>query len=126
MDADQEKLATLQAILDGFNAHDLDAIMSHFTEDCIFDAPRGPEMSGRRFVGFAEVRAGFAARFEGIPDVHLAVAPAERLPFPDAARTALGCATMSGARAKPRPSGVSARHTGRSSSRRARGSRGTA
>lgn len=61
---------TLEKILDGFNAHDLDAIMSHFAEDCVFESPRGPDAWGRRFVGKDAVRRGLAARFEGIPDVH--------------------------------------------------------
>jgi ketosteroid isomerase-like protein len=65
----EQKLATLRAILDGFNAHDLDAIMRHFAEDCSFDSPRGPEPCGRRFEGIEEVRRGLAARFETIPDV---------------------------------------------------------
>jgi ketosteroid isomerase-like protein len=69
MDDRQRKIARLEAILDGFNAHDLDAIMSHFTEDSVFEAPRGPDPWGRRFEGIDEVRRGLAARFEGIPDV---------------------------------------------------------
>jgi steroid delta-isomerase-like uncharacterized protein len=60
----------LQAIADAFNRHDLDAIMAFFADDAVFDAPRGPEPWGRRFVGTDEVRDGFAARFAGIPDVH--------------------------------------------------------
>lgn len=59
----------LRDVLDAFNQHDLEAIMSHFSEDCVFEAPRGPERWGRRFVGKEEVRRGLAARFEGIPDV---------------------------------------------------------
>jgi ketosteroid isomerase-like protein len=59
----------LRDVLDAFNAHDLDAIMSHFSEDCVFEAPRGPDRWGRRFVGKEEVRRGLGARFEGIPDV---------------------------------------------------------
>ena len=59
----------LQALLDAFNAHDLDAIMSFFTEDCVFDTPRGPAPGGHRFVGKEQVRKGFQARFEGIPDI---------------------------------------------------------
>jgi uncharacterized protein (TIGR02246 family) len=55
----------LQALLDAFNAHDVDAIMSFFTEDCVFDTPRG-----QRLVGKQEVRKGFQARFDGIPDIH--------------------------------------------------------
>jgi SnoaL-like domain len=37
---------SLQAFLDAFNAHDVDAIMSFFTEDCVFDAPHGPAPGG--------------------------------------------------------------------------------
>jgi ketosteroid isomerase-like protein len=59
----------LQALLDAFNARDLDAIMSFFTEDCVFDTPRGPAPGGRRLVGKQQVRKGFQARFDGIPDI---------------------------------------------------------
>lgn len=61
---------TLKEILDAFNRHDLDAIMSYFAEDCSFDFPRGPEAWGERFVGKEKVRAGLARRFDGLPDVH--------------------------------------------------------
>ncbi len=59
----------LQALLDAFNAHDLDAIMSFFTEDCVFDTPRGSAPGGNRLVGKEQVRKGFQARFDGIPDI---------------------------------------------------------
>lgn len=62
--------ATLKAVLDAFNRHDLDAIMEYFSDDCTFDFPRGPEPYGQRFVGKAQVREGLASRFKGIPDVH--------------------------------------------------------
>lgn len=68
--SNQLQVEALREVLDAFNRHDLDAIMSHFAEDCVFDSPRGPDSWGRRFVGKAEVRRGLAARFEGIPDVH--------------------------------------------------------
>ena len=61
---------TLEAIADAFNRHDVDAIMAFFTDDPVFDAPRGPDPCGRRFLGTEEVREGFRARFAGIPDVH--------------------------------------------------------
>ena len=60
----------LLAVLDAFNRHDLDAIMSHFADDAVFESPRGPEPRGTRYVGKDAVRAGLAKRFEGIPDVH--------------------------------------------------------
>jgi ketosteroid isomerase-like protein len=68
--SDERNLETLRRVLDAFNAHDLDAIMSHFADDCVFESPRGPDRWGRRFVGKEEVLRGLAARFEGIPDVH--------------------------------------------------------
>jgi ketosteroid isomerase-like protein len=68
--ADDEKLVLLRRVLDGFNAHDLDAILADFEEDCVFESPRGPDPWGRRFVGKDEVRAGLGARFTSIPDVH--------------------------------------------------------
>ena len=67
---DNRNLQVLQEVLDAFNRHDLDAIISFFAEDCVFDSPRGPDRCGRRFVGKDEVRRGLASRFEGIPDVH--------------------------------------------------------
>jgi len=66
---DEAKLDVLAKVMDGFNAHDADAIVAFFTDDGMFDSPRGPDPWGRRFEGKDAVRDGFAARFEGIPDV---------------------------------------------------------
>jgi steroid delta-isomerase-like uncharacterized protein len=63
-------IATLEAVLEAFNRHDLDGILIHFTDDAVFESPRGPEPHGTRYVGRDEVRAGLAKRFAGIPDVH--------------------------------------------------------
>ena len=60
----------LQAFLDAFNAHDVDAIMSFFTEDCVLEMPRGPAPGGRRLVGKEQVREGIQSRLDGIPDIH--------------------------------------------------------
>jgi taurine dehydrogenase small subunit len=70
MERDDRRLEALKQVLEAFNRHDLDAIMSHFADDCVFESPRGAEPWGRRFVGKDEVRRGLMARFEGIPDVH--------------------------------------------------------
>ena len=59
--------ASLKALLDAFNAHDVDAVMSFFTEDCVFDMPRGPAPGGRRLIGPDQVREGIQARFDGDP-----------------------------------------------------------
>ena len=61
---------TLRDLVDAFNAHDLDRVMSFFSEDCVLDTPRGTDPWGTRYVGRAAVRDGLAARFTGIPDVH--------------------------------------------------------
>jgi ketosteroid isomerase-like protein len=60
----------MKAFLAAFNAHDLDAIMDFFVEDCELDMPRGKEPWGTRYVGKRAVREGLATRFAGIPDVH--------------------------------------------------------
>jgi len=70
MTTDHDRLAVLERMADAFNAHDLDAIMALFAEDCVFESPRGPEAWGRRFQGQDAVREGLGARFTTIPDVH--------------------------------------------------------
>lgn len=59
----------LEEFLAAFNAHDVDAIMGFFTEDCVFETPRGPDPWGKRLTGKAQVRTGIEARFAGIPDI---------------------------------------------------------
>ncbi|HML24051.1 MAG TPA: nuclear transport factor 2 family protein [Aggregatilinea sp.] len=70
MDDKPVTVETLKAFLEAFNRHDLDAIMTFFAEDCVFDMPRGPEPWGRRYIGREAVREGLASRFTGLPDVH--------------------------------------------------------
>jgi ketosteroid isomerase-like protein len=65
-----EILAALDGLAAGFNAHDIDAIMAHFADDCSLDLPRGPDPHGSRYVGREAVRRGLMTRFETTPDVH--------------------------------------------------------
>jgi ketosteroid isomerase-like protein len=67
--SDEARLQVLARMLDGFNRHDLDAIMSLFVDDCVLESPRGPDPWGRRFEGRGAVAEGLRARFTGIPDV---------------------------------------------------------
>jgi ketosteroid isomerase-like protein len=62
-------VTTLKAVLEAFNAHDLDRIMSYFAEDCVLEMPRGSEPWGTRYTGLEAVREGLRSRFMGIPDV---------------------------------------------------------
>ena len=70
MAEEQRILAALDGLAAGFNAHDIDAIMAFFAEDCSLDLPRGPEPHGSRCVGRDAVRRGIMSRFETTPDVH--------------------------------------------------------
>ena len=63
-------IAVLEGICAAFNAHDLDAIMAFFVDDCVLEMPRGPDPWGRRAEGREAVRALLATRFAGLPDVH--------------------------------------------------------
>jgi ketosteroid isomerase-like protein len=60
----------LQALVDAFNAHDLERIMALFADDCVLELPKGSSPFGSRYVGKAEVRHALAGRLTGIPDVH--------------------------------------------------------
>jgi ketosteroid isomerase-like protein len=64
-----ETVRVIQEITGAFDRHDLDAILTHFAEDAVFESPRGPDRWGQRFVGKASIREAFAGRFSGIPDV---------------------------------------------------------
>jgi ketosteroid isomerase-like protein len=69
MDSGQASTDTLRAVLDAFNAHDLDRIMTFFSADCVLEMPRGPDPWGSPYVGAAAVKEGLRSRFAGIPDV---------------------------------------------------------
>ena len=58
----------LDRFADAWNRHDLDALMSMMTDDCVFEASAGPQANGQRHEGRAAVRAAFAAVFELFPD----------------------------------------------------------
>lgn len=60
----------LQTFADAFNAHDMNAIMLHMTEDCIFEASAGPDYDGEKFTGQERVRKAFENVFSTFPDAH--------------------------------------------------------
>lgn len=67
---DMADTEALRALVDAFNAHDLDRVMAFFTDDCVLETPRGREPWGTRYTGRQEVASGLGERFAGIPDVH--------------------------------------------------------
>jgi ketosteroid isomerase-like protein len=61
-------VATLEAFSDAWNRHDLDALMSFMSDDCVFQSAGGPDACGTRFVGREAVRKGFALAWANLPD----------------------------------------------------------
>jgi len=66
--SDPEFLTLLDRFADAWNRHDLDALMSMMTEDCVFQAAAGPQVDGQRSQGQEAVRAAYAAVFAAFPD----------------------------------------------------------
>ena len=58
----------LQAFAEAWNRHDVDALMSFMSHDCVFEASAGPEACGTRYVGSEAVRAGYAEVWATFPD----------------------------------------------------------
>jgi steroid delta-isomerase-like uncharacterized protein len=71
-DADDTKalVQMLERFADAWNRHDVDALMSMMTDDCVFEASAGNQVDGTRSEGRAAVRAAYAAVFEAFPDAH--------------------------------------------------------
>ena len=61
-------LGFLESFCDAFNRHDLDALMAHMADDCVFYASAGPMEDGTEYRGAQEVRRGFAEVFASFPD----------------------------------------------------------
>jgi ketosteroid isomerase-like protein len=60
----------LQSFADAFNAHDVKAIMSHMTDDCVFEASAGPDADGEKFTGQEQVKKAFENVFAMFPNAH--------------------------------------------------------
>jgi len=59
---------TLAAFSAAWNRHDIDALMSFMSDDCVFQTAAGPDACGTRHSGQAAVRKAFAAAWEAMPD----------------------------------------------------------
>ena len=67
---EQMSVEVLQDFADAWNRHDVDALMSFMTDDCVFEASAGPDECGTRYVGPEAVRAAFAEVWTTFPDAH--------------------------------------------------------
>jgi steroid delta-isomerase-like uncharacterized protein len=72
--SDADFITLLDRFADAWNRHDLDALMSMMTDDCVFEASAGPQVDGQRSEGKPAVRAAYAAVFEAFHDAHWASA----------------------------------------------------
>ncbi len=65
---DPVTVATLVAFSAAWNAHDIDALMSYMTDDCVFQTAAGPDACGTRHKGKAAVRVAFESAWLNFPD----------------------------------------------------------
>ena len=68
--ANEVTLDFLDAFVDSFNRHDVDAIMTFMSDQCVFETTAGPEVCGKRYEGRDRVRHAFAKVFAIFPDAH--------------------------------------------------------
>lgn len=62
----------LTDLFDAFNRHDIDGVMKHFAEDCVFDTVAGPEVHGTRHEGAAAIARAFEGVWQAMADAHWA------------------------------------------------------
>ncbi len=63
-------LTDLKRLLDCFNRHDVDGILSFFADDGVYETPRGPDKVGKRLAGKAPIGEYFSKMFQRMPDTH--------------------------------------------------------
>ena len=61
-------VALLAEFSDAWNRHDIDALMSFMSDDCVFETAAGTEACGTRYQGREAVRKAFAAVWQAVPD----------------------------------------------------------
>jgi len=62
----------LDAFFDGWNRHDVDALMRFMADDCVFESSSGSQACGARHAGREHVRAAFGRVFATYPDARFA------------------------------------------------------
>jgi len=58
----------------GWNAHDVDRLMTFMADDCVFESASGSDICGTRHIGRERVRAAFAGVFAAYPDCRFGAA----------------------------------------------------
>lgn len=62
----------LKATFDAFNRHDIDAVMTHFADDCVFYTVAGEHEFGTRIEGKTAIAQAFEAVWTTMPDAEWA------------------------------------------------------
>lgn len=62
----------LKATFDAFNRHDIDGVMTHFAEDCVFYTVAGDNAFGNEIKGRDAIAKAFEAVWTTMPDVQWA------------------------------------------------------
>ena len=62
--------ALLDEITDAYNRNDIDAIMSFFSEDAVFDHAVGPDINGTSFTGLDTIRGILQGLFDNVQRVN--------------------------------------------------------
>lgn len=58
----------LAATFDAFNRHDIEGVMAHFAQDCVFYTVAGPEVFGSKVEGREAVALALANVWKQMPD----------------------------------------------------------
>jgi uncharacterized protein (TIGR02246 family) len=66
--ADADVLKLLDTFAAAWNRHDVDGLMACMTDDCVFEAAAGRDVTGARHVGRDAVRRAYAAVFATYSD----------------------------------------------------------
>jgi ketosteroid isomerase-like protein len=70
MSKNEVTAAFLSAFTQAWNDKDIDKLMDHMSEGCVFMASVGVEVEGTKWEGFDNVRTGFASLWDAYPDAH--------------------------------------------------------
>lgn len=62
-------ISLLERFAAAWNAHDVEALLSMVTDDCIFETAAGVHAHGNRFVGKDALRTAFPIAWQTWPDV---------------------------------------------------------
>lgn len=64
----QLQVRDLEETFEAFNRHDIDGVMRHFADDCVFFTVSGPNVYGTRIEGREAIAKAFVSVWSSMPD----------------------------------------------------------